>query len=395
VDGECENIDECARGTDLCDSAAECRDNNPGYDCACKPGYTGDGFVCTDLDECQMLGSEACAKDGKATCQNTRGSYACVCPPGYAGDPKGQGCYCDLSGYWGMREDASLTVPQQAAGDVVIIARSTTRATVWELKHYRYDGSKIVVETQQCGTDVPPEVYSPLYEEVYSSGIPHANYDKIGLRPAADMALPSSDAQPGSTFNTPKTAAVFGIQMDDPLNDPWPVSFKDVPDSAWVDSDGDGELGITFWPESTTKSTGRSDGETYDYLPVKLQSNSTLVDARTGCVSVAVRNINSLQGRIESCGRITGRVVTDKIEARIHSCTLLRKDEWDTTDITCSAKDWSAARRCNEEHVQFLDEQDQTTESAGQFELVKIAEEGANGIDCATVRERLPALPRP
>jgi hypothetical protein len=293
-----------------------------------------------------------------------------------------------------LRQDASLTVPEEAAGDVVLIARSTTKITLWQLKKFRFDGNKITVETMLCGGDRGPEVYSPLYEEEYSSAIPNMNYDKIGLEPAADIQTTRSTAQPGSTFDAPRVASLYGLKLADPLNDPWPENFEDVPASDWLDADGDGEPGITFWPAGTTKPTGRKQGETFDYLPVKLQGSSSLIDQRTGCVSVAVRTIGSLQGRIDTCGRITGRVITEKIEARIHSCTLLRKEDWDTTDVTCSAKDWSNARRCNEENVQFLDDQDQTTESQGQFELVKLDDVDATGIDCATVRDRLPALPR-
>lgn len=393
IGGACVNIDECARGVDLCDPAATCTDRSPGFDCECKSGFTGDGRTCRDIDECETMGDAACSGSGDSvTCQNTRGGFECRCPEGYTGNPK-DGCYCDLSGYWALRQDSSLTVPEQAAGDVVLLARTTTRASLWELKRYRYDGSTLRVETKQCGGDRGPEVFSPHYEEVYSSAIPNSSYDRFPLEKATDIALARSAAQPGAEFKTPAHAAVYGLKMNDPLNDPWPLNYKDVPKDRWVDADEDGEPGITFWPVTTTTRTGRGD-ETYDYLPVTLESTSTVIQNRGSCVSVALRNINHLEGRIEGCGRIIGRTITHKIEARIHSCAQLRKDEWDTAEISCTPEFWSTARRCTADQVQFLEEQDQTTESSGTFELVKLSALDAESIDCESVRKRLPALPR-
>jgi hypothetical protein len=392
-DGKCVNIDECARDIDLCDPTAVCTDTSPGFECACKPGYTGDGRACSDIDECAMMGEGACPQgNALVSCHNTRGSYECRCPAGYAGDPE-KGCYCDLSGYWALRQDGTLTVPEDAAGDVVLLARTTTRVSLWELKRYRYDGETLRVETQQCGGDRGPEVYSPHYEELYSSGIPNATYDKAGLESSADIRLPSDRARPGETFNTPRHAAVYGIDLDDPLNDPWPTVYTEVPADRWVDSDDDGEPGVSLWPVTTTTRTGRGD-ETYDYLPVTLQGTSTLIQTRAGCISVALRNINHLEGRIDGCGRITGRTITDKIEARIHSCSQLRKDEWESAEIRCTSDYWRTARKCSEEQVKFVDEQDQTIESSGTFELVKLDSLDAEGINCESVRQRLPALPR-
>lgn len=39
--------DECAVGTHTCDPNAQCTNALTGYTCACKSGYSGDGFTCT------------------------------------------------------------------------------------------------------------------------------------------------------------------------------------------------------------------------------------------------------------------------------------------------------------------------------------------------------------
>ena len=41
------DIDECAEGTDTCDSKyADCVDTDGNYTCHCHTGYTGDGETC-------------------------------------------------------------------------------------------------------------------------------------------------------------------------------------------------------------------------------------------------------------------------------------------------------------------------------------------------------------
>lgn len=65
--------------------------NTPGsFTCTCGMGYSGDGFTCTDIDEC-MTGMAGC--DPVATCMNTPGSFTCTCPMGYT-DVRGDGTLC-------------------------------------------------------------------------------------------------------------------------------------------------------------------------------------------------------------------------------------------------------------------------------------------------------------
>ena len=72
---------ECLTGTHRCNMNAECTDASPGYTCACKAGYNGDGFICEDLDECAQPGR--CSPD--SVCTNAPGSYVCTCKDGFTG----------------------------------------------------------------------------------------------------------------------------------------------------------------------------------------------------------------------------------------------------------------------------------------------------------------------
>lgn len=75
------DIDECKTDSFNCDVNANCSDTLGSYECTCNDGYTGDGDVCSDIDECL---SNPCDKN--ATCNNTDGSFFCECDSGFVGD---------------------------------------------------------------------------------------------------------------------------------------------------------------------------------------------------------------------------------------------------------------------------------------------------------------------
>lgn len=74
----CEPAESC--DDDPCDDNAEC-DDADGIECTCNDGYEGDGFDCSDIDECA---GDPC--DVNATCSNSEGSFDCTCNMDFAGD---------------------------------------------------------------------------------------------------------------------------------------------------------------------------------------------------------------------------------------------------------------------------------------------------------------------
>jgi len=86
----CSNINEC-EDDDLndCDENAICTDNDGSWTCACTGGWSGDGITCTNINECAADNLNDC--DTNATCSDTDGGYECTCADGFTGD----GVACD------------------------------------------------------------------------------------------------------------------------------------------------------------------------------------------------------------------------------------------------------------------------------------------------------------
>ncbi|MFN3196796.1 MAG: EGF domain-containing protein [Bradymonadia bacterium] len=85
----CDDEDECVTGNHDCGPGATCTNTFGGFECSCPEGFTGDPQVaCTDTDECAE-GSANCA--ALATCTNTPGGFECTCVDGTIGD----GFTCD------------------------------------------------------------------------------------------------------------------------------------------------------------------------------------------------------------------------------------------------------------------------------------------------------------
>ncbi|KAK6012443.1 calcium binding EGF domain protein, partial [Ostertagia ostertagi] len=67
-----------------CHWLAHCQNTLGSYECACFPGFHGDGYQCADIDECSMS-KYTCPQN--SVCVNLPGTYFCNCTEGFA--PKG------------------------------------------------------------------------------------------------------------------------------------------------------------------------------------------------------------------------------------------------------------------------------------------------------------------
>ncbi|KAM4811931.1 pro-epidermal growth factor isoform 4-T4 [Urocitellus parryii] len=73
----CSDLDECEVGSTVCPPvSSKCINTEGSYVCGCSQGYQGDGIHCLDIDECH-LGIHSCGEN--ANCTNTEGGYTCMC----------------------------------------------------------------------------------------------------------------------------------------------------------------------------------------------------------------------------------------------------------------------------------------------------------------------------
>ncbi|HEX4335057.1 MAG TPA: EGF domain-containing protein [Polyangiaceae bacterium] len=388
--GKCADVDECKQTTSPCHPDATCKNQAPdakgvGYTCTCKSGFTGDGTVCTDVDECAAKDKGGCGAN--ATCINTRGSSECQCTGGLVGDPK-TGCYCDLSGVWATVQDVDTCwkdTPIQEGLDEILISAGNVESYVYSVSEFDYDGKSLTTKVKGCGSDKTPELSSPYFHETYSEYVPTAAFDNVDLQPAATWDVPG--IVPGAIFTSPSDAAVVGIDLGaDPLHATWPADHTAV--TKWLDTDGDGEPGWTLWPRVPSQTTYSGSGK-YSYLPAKPGSSggSFYIDERAGCVSVALRVITHMEVTVNDCSHMTGKVINEKTEGRVHSCTRVPKGDcpdpvntscpgW-KSDITCSADDWKSQTQCEDTDVDRLDnDQNQVQNSVATFDMKKIGKVG-------------------
>ncbi|PIO34909.1 hypothetical protein AB205_0047290, partial [Aquarana catesbeiana] len=82
------DLNECLNGTHRCSISANCLNTPGSYRCACIEGYTGDGFTCTDIDEC----AENINLCENGQCLNIPSSYRCECEMGFTPAPDSKSC---------------------------------------------------------------------------------------------------------------------------------------------------------------------------------------------------------------------------------------------------------------------------------------------------------------
>ncbi|XP_034040284.1 fibrillin-2 [Thalassophryne amazonica] len=71
----CQDIDECSV-VDVCDLHALCTNSVGDFTCSCQQGFVGDGFSCQDVDEC-MASNTTCPRFSR--CVNSPGAHVCSC----------------------------------------------------------------------------------------------------------------------------------------------------------------------------------------------------------------------------------------------------------------------------------------------------------------------------
>ena len=85
----CDDVDECLGVNHNCDAFATCDNDHGVYTCECNKGYIGNGIFCDDVNEC-ITGDHNCPLE--AVCKNNDGSFNCDCDIGYKSGGADESC---------------------------------------------------------------------------------------------------------------------------------------------------------------------------------------------------------------------------------------------------------------------------------------------------------------
>ncbi|EYC17373.1 hypothetical protein Y032_0031g2433 [Ancylostoma ceylanicum] len=148
ITSDCDIRSWCTNGTLYserygCDANAICSVSGEQMSCVCLPGFTGNGTMCVDINECLDL--KTCNADkGHGNCTNTIGSYHCDCAQFFT-QPHCQNYqprrHCaDLRRYWNITDDGIYTInPPYAfvgsgsSGDATVYCDMKTDGGGWTL----------------------------------------------------------------------------------------------------------------------------------------------------------------------------------------------------------------------------------------------------------------------
>ncbi|XP_007950593.1 stabilin-2 [Orycteropus afer afer] len=126
----------CGPYMPFCHIHATCEYSNGTASCICKPGYEGDGTVCSEVDPCAGLIPGGCSRN--AECIKTGlGTHTCVCQQGWTGNgrdcseinncrlPSAGGCHSNATClYVGPGQDASFRPMLSAASNLTVLVPS-------------------------------------------------------------------------------------------------------------------------------------------------------------------------------------------------------------------------------------------------------------------------------
>jgi cysteine-rich repeat protein len=306
TDGDsCNGTETCDVGTHLCTNPQDLLDGTScgsGKICvsgSCRAGFCGDGIK-SGTEECDPPNTAGCASDCKAR------------------------ALCDLTGHWALKITANVTW-----GDDQVVVASSGLILEWAEVSFKQTGTTFTGTIRPCGLVHPDFLTTPIAgSEWYGATFPNSAFDTTSATnlPTFKSTGSVSSQLIGATFNTDAVAVMLGLDMGapaDPLLTAWPASQADltpVNGFTLLDPDGDGLVGITAFAKTGTVP-GTTPAASYKNVIVDISSGDPATYGRADKLSVAIREIASESGTIDSCTTISG-VETAKIDTHVVGCQL-------------------------------------------------------------------------
>jgi hypothetical protein len=242
-------------------------------------------------------------------------------------------CVCDMNGTFAFHGRAQVSLPSMAPVEAL-----NDTIELWGTVRQTYDGDgNLGLMLSACGQTTPDicvAAQAPVLPnaEAYAQYVPVEVWDKHGTQAALQIGLPG--ALPGTPFETPTLAELFGVTLANPLG-AWPTTRKDVEGGSefdgsavngahWLDIDGDGELGMSIKlvppggvaaaatsgpPHSyaaTSTKCPRSDPQAarspYAYLPLPQGLGVKRIKRLYSAQRIALE----FHGTLASCDRVSG-----------------------------------------------------------------------------------------
>ena len=189
------------------------------------------------------------------------------------------------------------------------LAKGSGQVHVWTKSSFHEDGSTATIESQSCGSVLPPITTGALAgSEKILPEIPDTAWD------AANMPkFTGTCTRNGDVVTVDPGVALVGLSMSDPTA-AWPAA-KNI---SGVDHDGDGKSGLTAIPKET-------DG--FKAIPTDISRSK-----RADKVYLAIRNMMTLTATAPECSEsYSGTANVSKFENHVIGCHVKGGNECDDT----------------------------------------------------------------
>jgi hypothetical protein len=271
-------------------------------------------------------------------------------PDGAYGEPDAGPVGCPIDGRYGVEVTFDVSwVGTQFASIVPIISPGEGKLSFVVIGDLREGTNATELSFRACQASVP-EFVSTLPQEHYAVRFSNAVWDNPGMPIYHGQS--TRCREPGCTFQSTPIHALIGSALSDPLAS-WPTSASA---GQWPDHDGDGRPGVAAF------MLGPNAGGSIEYPPVDLFGLR-----RVQKLDLGMRVNLTLDGKRDSCDKISGQIQDGSLETR---------------GLDCVAT--SRPMRCTSDELRFLDDNlPAWTVRQGTFRGMRLGENA----ECEDVRQ--------